>query len=91
MATTYYDAEDFITVHAGLFPLTILAQTGDGQGGGYLIFNGSHLIGANDKAVIGSIKDIKEWLTITATIKDKLEETNWTSVSVTLQANGQQT
>lgn len=90
MATTYYDAEDFLDINAGLFPLTISVQLGDGQGGGYLIFNGSHLIGINNEAVIGTIEDIQEWLTVTATIKDKLEETNWTSITVTIKANNRQ-
>lgn len=90
MATTYYDAEDFLHINAGHFPLTVSVQPGDGQGGGYLIFNGSQLVGINNKAIIGSIEDTQEWLTVTATIKDKLGETNWTSITITLKANGQQ-
>ena len=87
MATSYYDAEDFFTINAEQFPLTISVQLGDGQGGGYLIFNGTDLVGINTEATIDTIEAISEWITVTATIKDKLEETNWTSITITLKAN----
>lgn len=90
MATTYYEAEDFFKINATYFPLKITVHLGDGQGGGYLIFNGTNLVGINDAAVIDTIENISEWVTVAATIKDKLEETNWTSITITLTTNKQQ-
>ena len=85
MATTYYDAEDCYTVTADSYPLEVDVRIGEGQGGGYLIFNGTKLIGANTKAALQSIDSSDLWLTVAATVKDKLKETNWTSVTVYLK------
>lgn len=85
MATTTYEADEQFYAQDHCFPLTITVRIGDGQGGGYLIFNGTDLVGINDHAIITRSADAAEWITITATIKDKLEETNWTSVTVELQ------
>lgn len=85
MATTKYEADEQFYAHQHCFPLKISVHIGDGQGGGFLIFNGTELIGVNAAANINSGQDASEWITITATIKDKLEETNWTSITVELK------
>lgn len=82
MATTRYEADELLKVSTESFPLTVSVHIGNGQGGGYLIFKGTDLIGVNRKAVIANLDNVGEWVFITVTIKDKLEETNWTSVTV---------
>ena len=82
MATTYFDAEDYCNINNASFPLTIAVKTGNGEGGGYLIFNDDKLIGPNTAAEIKTIEKAGQWITVSATIKDKLEQTNWTSVTV---------
>lgn len=85
MATTRYEADELLQLSANSFPLTISVHIGNGQGGGYLIFKGTALIGVNHEAVIAQQNDVDEWIFITVTIKDKLEETNWTSVTVFIE------
>jgi hypothetical protein len=82
MATTYFDAEDYCNVNNGSFPLKISVVTGNGHGGGYLIFNDSNLIGPNAAAEIKTIDKAGQWITVSVTIKDKLEQTNWTSLTI---------
>ena len=82
MATIYYEAEDCYSVTDASFPLKISVKIGDGQGGAYLIFNGAELIGANAPGMLKLMAATDEWITISATIKDKLDETNWTSISI---------
>jgi len=91
MATTYYDTQDLYHFSSNSFPLEISVTIGDGQGGGYLIFNGTSLIGPNKKGAISAKANIKEWITVTATVKDKLQETNWTSVTVHIKDKTNQT
>lgn len=82
MATTYFDAEDYYKVTTESFPLKISVTTGNAQGGGYLIFNDTQLIGTNNHCEINTIEEAGQWITVSATIKDKLEETNWTSITI---------
>ncbi|MFL9844393.1 hypothetical protein [Flavobacterium rhizosphaerae] len=90
MAIIYYDAEDFCNVSQASFPLTISVKIGDGQGGGYLIFNGIDLISTNAPGTIHSINEADQWVTVAVTVKDKLLETNWTSMTVYLQNANQE-
>lgn len=89
MATTYFEAEDVFKFHSENNSLELKVIIGDGQGGGYLIFKDTKLISSNKKASVKSLKDLdNKWLTFVAVIKDKLEETNWTSVAIEIQETG---
>ncbi len=90
MATTYYEAEDVFTLQSTENSIELNVKTGDGQGGGYLIFKDTELIASNKKAVIKEVDDLLEkWLTFVVVIKDKLEETNWTSATVSIKEKGE--
>lgn len=89
MATTYYEAEDVFILKSKKSALELNVKTGDGQGGGYLIFKDTELIGSNKKVTLKNVTDlIDKWLTFVVVIKDKMEETNWTSVTVSIQEEG---
>ncbi len=89
MATTYYEAEDVFVLKSKNNSLELNVKTGDGQGGGYLIFKDTELIGSNKKITLKNLDDlINKWLTFVVVIKDKMEETNWTSVTVIIQEQG---
>lgn len=86
MATTYFEAEDLFKLHSTSHALDLSVTIGDGQGGGYLIFRDTKLIASNKKITIKKLSDLQDkWLTFVVVIKDKLEETNWTSVSITIK------
>lgn len=92
MATIYHDAQEKYTLKSAQNSLAITVQIGDGQGGGYFIFNDKELIGVNNKASIANGSDcIDKWITVVAAIKDKLTETNWTSVTINFQEGGKGT
>lgn len=91
MATTYYEAEDVFIVKSKNNSLELNVKTGDGQGGGYLIFKDTELIGSNKKITLKNVDElIDKWLTFVVVIKDKMDETNWTSVTVTIQEEASQ-
>lgn len=90
MATTYYEAEDVFTLKSAENSIELNVKTGDGQGGGYLIFKDTELIASNKKVTIKEVDElINKWLTFVVVIKDKLEETNWTSVTVSIKEKGE--
>jgi hypothetical protein len=90
MATIYHDAEEIYTLKSGSNPLAISVKNGDGQGGGYFIFKDKKLIGVNKSATIIKGSDcLNQWITVVSAIKDKLEETNWTSVTIFFQEEGE--
>ena len=48
------------------------------------------MIGVNKSATIRKGNDcIDQWITVVSAIKDKLEETNWTSVTIFFQEDGE--
>lgn len=84
--TTYVEIEDQYNPIAGNTPIEVSVQIGDGQQGAYLIFLDQVLKGTNQTAVIGSSADVAGKKTIvSATVTDMLEETNWTSVTITVK------
>ena len=90
MATIYHDAEEIYSLKSELNSLTISVEIGDGQGGGYLIFNDTKLVGVNKPAEIYKGADcLDNWITVVAAIKDKLTQTNWTSISISFKEQGE--
>lgn len=74
-------------------PVSVFAEFGNGQpGGGYVVFLNQELKGFNGVVEIGSPKDLcDKWTIISATIVDKLGETNWTSISVSISQGNHKT
>lgn len=66
--------------------VAVFAEFGNGQpGGGYVVFLDQELKGLNGLVEIGLPSELcNKWTIISGTIIDKLEETNWTSISVTV-------
>ena len=90
MATIYHDAQEIYTLKSELNALTISVEIGDGQSGGYLIFNDTNLVGINKPAEIYKGADcFGNWITIVTVIKDNLTETNWTSMSIFFKEQGE--
>lgn len=84
--TTYLEIEDQYTPIAGNTNIEVSVKIGDGQQGGYLIFLEQILKGANQPAIIGTPASVAGKRTIiSATVTDVLDETNWTSVTVTVK------
>jgi hypothetical protein len=89
MATIYHDAEDFYNLKSEANVLLLSVQLGQEMNGGYLIFNGDKLIGANMQATITKEEFKDTWLTLSVVIKDNSEKVNWASVLFTLQEDSQ--
>jgi hypothetical protein len=89
MATTYYDADDFYMLNSEVNELKLSVQLGEGMSGGYLIFHGDELMGANTEARISKREFVGTWITITIIIKDKPGNLSWASVMATLQEDSQ--
>ena len=65
--------------------IKVSVMVGDGQKGAYVIFLGKELKGTNTEAILGTKADVVGKTTIVVTtIIDTLQETNWTSVTVTI-------
>ena len=73
--------------------ITVFAEFGNGQpGGGYVIFLDQDLKSSNSIASMGTASDVSnKWTIVSATIIDKLEETNWTSVTITVTEGNSKT
>lgn len=85
MSTTYLEIEDKYTPSNDNNDIIVSVNIGDGQSGAYLVFLNQTLKGANAEANIGKRNDVIDKRTIiSATVTDVLEETNWTSVTVTI-------
>jgi hypothetical protein len=94
MALVHFEAEDRYEVGANKSMITVFAEFGDGQpGGGYVVFLNQELKGVNEESRMGNPAQVKgKWMIVSATIIDKLEETNWTSLIVTVkQGNNSRT
>jgi hypothetical protein len=85
MAVSYIDLNGSYQPKTEDENIEVEVQIGNGQSGSYAIFLGKVLKGANKPAVLGKKADIVDKNTvITVTITDLLEETNWTSMTVTV-------
>jgi hypothetical protein len=85
MAISYIDLNGSYQPRTEDENIKVAVQIGNGQTGSYAIFLGKVLKGANKPAVLGKKADIVDKTTIiTVTITDLLDETNWTSMSVTV-------
>ncbi len=83
MAIVYVDLEDVYTVKSANSDISISVVIGDGQSGGYTIFLAQQLKGTNKPAHLGIKADvIDKKATVTTTVVDVLDETNWTSMTV---------
>lgn len=86
MSTTYVEIDDKYQPIAEDGNIEVSVNIGDGQPGAYLIFLDQDLKGANVPAKIGTPSQVLGKRTIiSATITDVLDETNWTSVTITVK------
>lgn len=86
MATQYEEKKETFLLQSEESKITIKVKIGNGQGGGFFIFRESERIAVNKSATIEKGGDcIDQTISIVAVIKDKLLETNWTSILVTFK------
>ena len=90
MSVIYKDYNDSYTIQSSDQPINISVAIGDGQTGSYAIFLGKALMGTNTTTNIGTRATVAgQKATITTTVMDTLEETNWTSATITVtEGNG---
>ena len=92
MATQYEEKKETFFLQSEENKIVIKVKIGNGQGGGFFIFQESNRIAVNKSAIIEKAETaIDQTITIVVVIKDKLEETNWTSVLVTFNEGNEQT
>lgn len=85
MATIFQDNEDKYSIQTADQPILIEVTIGNGQTGAYVIFLGKELKGTNTTANLGTKSTVAGRTgIISTTITDTLEETNFTSVIVTV-------
>ena len=66
--------------------LEIKVTTGNGQGGGVVLFFENKLIQEkNNKYVIDNQSKFDKWITVVVVVKDKLTQTNWTNVTIDIK------
>ena len=83
MAVKHIDLDDCYIPKTSDKEIVLDVQIGDGQTGSYAIFLGPEFLEANAPATLGKKKDLKgKKTTVSVTIVDELEETNWTSMIV---------
>lgn len=86
MAVKHVDLDDCYTPKTTTEDIVVDVTVGDAQSGAYVIFLGTKLIKANKPANLGKSAKVKgKTTTISATIVDVLEETNWTSITVSVK------
>ncbi|TGD57921.1 hypothetical protein [Flavobacterium humi] len=92
MATSYYKKQETYTLKTKTADILISAESGNGEGGSYVIFKGQKLLGANETINAGTADSCDgKIIKIIATIQDKLPQTNWTNLTVTITENGVKT
>ncbi len=92
MAVTFVEIEDRYQPKTKTLPIEAHVTIGDGQNGAYLIFLDQQLKGNNDMAVLGNAAAVKGKRTIvSATVVDTMDETNWTSLTVTIKEGNNET
>ena len=83
MATVYVEVDEKYKISNHDAKISIDAKKYDGQGGAYSFFINENYLGSNKEKRVGIGKNLNDkTITISATIKDKLEETNWTSIKI---------
>ena len=83
MATIFVEADEKYKVSNDHAKISIDAKKYNPQGGAYSFFLDEDYLGSNKEKRIGIGKNLEDkTITISFTIKDKLEETNWTSIKV---------
>lgn len=83
MAVKHIDLDDCYEPKSATKDITVEVAIGDGQSGSYAIFLGTDFLVANGPAKLGKKADLKgKKTTVSVTIVDELEETNWTSITV---------
>lgn len=91
MATIYHEAEELFILENETNNLEIKVETGNGQGGGVIVFFENNLIHEkNNKFTIEKASKIDKWITVAVVIKDKLTQTNWTNVTINLKESNSQ-
>lgn len=86
MATIYHEAEELFVLQNETNKIDIQVETGNGQGGGVIVFFGNNLIQEKDnKFTIENKSKINKWITVAVVIKDKLTQTNWTNVNIKMK------
>jgi hypothetical protein len=92
MASIFVDLDETYNIQDPTSTVSIQVTIGDGQDGAYVIFLNSSFKGTNQKTKLGTGAAIKGLKTlVSVTITDELEETNWTSFSVTIFENNKST
>jgi hypothetical protein len=85
MAIIYVEVEDKYKPKTVDKDIEVAVTVGDAQTGAYMIFLEKKLKGANKSAKMGKAADVIGKRTIvSATVVDKLDETNWTSLTITI-------
>ncbi len=91
MATQYVEKKDIFLLQSEDSKIVIKVKIGNGQGGGFFIFKDYERIAVNKTVTIEKgIECLGQTITIVAVVKDKLEETNWTSVFVSFKEDNKQ-
>lgn len=90
MAVTYVDIQDRYFINSSNKDDVVINVTiGDGQTGGYVIFQDITLKSANRSANFKAANKLDGVrCLVSATIVDMLNQTNWTSVTVEVQNGG---
>lgn len=92
MASIFVDLDETYDIQDPTSTVSIQATIGDGQDGAYVVFLNSSFKGTNKKTNLGIGSAIKGMKTlVSVTITDELEETNWTSLTVTIFENNKST
>ena len=85
MATIYHDAEEQFFLEHQNTNIFVKIETGNGQGGGVIVFFENKLLNKKEgHYIINAPFQLEQWITIVVAIKDKLTQTNWTNVIITL-------
>jgi hypothetical protein len=83
MAVKHVDLADLYTPKTSNKNIILDVQIGDGQSGAYTVFLGMKLISANEPANLGKKANVSgKKTTVSVTVIDTLQETNWTSMTV---------
>ena len=92
MAVKHIDLDDCYNAKTEDKDIVVDVTIGDGQEGSYSIFFANQFIEANAPATIGKKDEVTgKRTTVSVTVVDELQETNWTSMTVWVQEGNHQT
>jgi hypothetical protein len=92
MAIYTYPFSDRYQVRGTNNPVLVSIFIGNGQGGSYSIYKNDVFLAGNESANLGSADSCRNnTLRVSSTIQDKLSQTNWTSVTVVINEDGETT